>query len=232
MPPPAREIEFKFAVHGKQAFDYLVNHLDLPSSVLENGVIQTNHFFDSPGHCLHNHHFVIRLREENNRYSLTIKGEQQSPPDGGSVLSNRIEEEVVLPAESARAMLDGSITPRQVVKEHFSSRAASLLNMIEAACDQQALVHIGDFRNLRIHLPPVLLPAGNTSERVVFELDSSTFPDGKVDYELEVEISEQSDAKSIETGLKELLRQAGIEWQTAPSKAERFFAAISKRAVR
>lgn len=228
MSPTAREIEFKFAVDGKRAFDQLVNHLDLPSSLLDNGVIQTNHFFDSPGHCLHNCHFVIRLREQNNSYTLTIKGEQQSPPDDSSVLSNRIEEEVVLPRESAHAMLDGSITPQQVVTAHFSNRAAALLNMIETACDQQALVHIGDFRNVRIHLPPVLLAAGKTSERVEFELDSSTFPDGKVDYELEIEISEQSDAESIEIALKELLRQAGIEWHTAPSKAERFFAAISR----
>lgn len=227
MSPSAREIEFKFAVHGKQAFDHLVNHLDLPSSVLENAVIQTNHFFDSPEHCLHNHHYVIRLREEKNRYTLTIKGEQQSPPDGGSVLSNRIEEEVVLPQKSARSMLDGSISPQQIVREHFSSKAASLLNMIETACDQQDLVRIGDFRNVRIHLPPVLLAAGKTSEYVEFELDCSTFPDGKVDYEFEIEISEQSDAESIEMALKELLRQAGIEWHTAPSKAERFFAAIT-----
>jgi uncharacterized protein YjbK len=228
MSPTAREIEFKFAVHGKQAFDDLVNHLDLPVSVLETGVIQTNHFFDSAGHCLHNRHFVIRLREENNSYTLTIKGEQQSPPAGGSVLSNRIEEEVVLPQASARALLNGRISPQQIITEHFSSKAASLLNMIATACDQQSLVHIGDFRNVRIHLPPVTLSAGETSEHVVFELDCSTFPDGKVDYEVEIEISEQSDAESIEMALKELLKQAGIEWHTAPSKAERFFAAISK----
>jgi uncharacterized protein YjbK len=227
MKSAGREIEFKFAVNDKQAFEQLIDYLDLPGSVLDNGVTQTNHFFDSPACCLHRHHFVIRLREENNSYILTIKGEQQAEQAENSVLTDRIEEEARLPQESARALLTGEVSPQQIINDHFNSKAASLLTMIETACDQQKLVHIGDFRNVRIHLPPVILPVGNGDERLEFELDSSTFPDGRVDYEIEIEISGQSDAGGIEAALKEMFRQAGIEWHAASSKAVRFFAAIS-----
>jgi uncharacterized protein YjbK len=228
MESAAREIEFKFAVHGKQAFDHLVNYLDLPLSVLENGVIQINHFFDSPAYCLHKRHFVIRLREENGSYTLTIKGEQQAGPGASNVLTDRVEEEVELAPATARALLDGEMSPQQVINEHFSSRAAALLALIETACNQQQLVNIGDFRNVRIHLPPLLVAVGNHDERLQFELDSSTFPDGRVDCEIEIEISEQSDAAAIEAALKDLFRQANIQWHAAPSKAERFFAALTK----
>jgi uncharacterized protein YjbK len=223
----SREIEFKFAVNDKHAFERLVNYLDLPGSALDQGVTQTNHFFDSPACCLHKHHFVIRLREENNRYTLTVKGEQLAERAENSVLTDRIEEEALLTHESASALLAGRASPQQIINDHFNSRAASLLNMIETACARQKLIHIGDFRNVRIHLPPLMLAVGNDEERLEFELDSSIFPDGKVDYEIEVEISGQSNAGGIETVLKELFRQAGIEWHAAPSKAARFFAAIT-----
>jgi hypothetical protein len=170
---------------------------------------------------------VIRLREENDCYTLTIKGEQQAEHAENSVLTDRIEEEVPLPPESARALLAGRVSPQQVINDHFSSKSAALLAMIETACDQQKLGHIGDFRNVRIHLPPVILPVGNGDERLQFELDSSMFPDGRFNYEIEIEISAQSDAAGIETSLKKLFRQAGIEWHAAPSKAARFFAAIT-----
>jgi uncharacterized protein YjbK len=228
MTSPAREIEFKFAVDSKQAFEHLLDYLGLPGSALNHGVTQTNHFFDSPTYCLHKHHFVIRLREQNNSYTLTIKGEQEAAAGTSSVLTDRFEAEVTLSQQSARTLLEGSTTPQQVIIDHFRDRSPALLSMIEAACAQQRLVHIGEFRNIRIHLPPVTLPSDSISENLQFELDTSHFPDGKTEYEFEIEISEHSDASAIEAALTELFHKAGIEWHSAPSKAERFFAALEK----
>jgi uncharacterized protein YjbK len=226
MTSATREIEFKFAVKSRQAFADLLDHLELPSSLLDKGITQINHFFDSTNCCLHQRHFVIRLREENNRYLLTIKGEQDSDAVADSILTSRIEEEAILTAASAQALLDGSASPRQVIRDSFTNRAAALLDMIDSACYQQKLVHIGEFRNVRIHLPPVSLPVANAGEKLEFELDTSTFPDGSNEYEIEIEISEHSDAASIEAALKALFQQANIDWHSAPSKAERFFAAL------
>jgi len=227
MSTPSREIEFKFGVHSKQAFYQLIEHLNLPESVLTKGVTQVNHFFDSRALCLHDKTFVIRLREEGEKSILTIKGEHALPQRGNSALSNRVEEEVAIPRQAAVDLLHGRISPQQAIRDYFKSKSASILQMIKAACNDQDLVHIGEFSNVRIHLPPVRLAVANTSETLEFELDTSTFPDGNIEHEIEIEISEHSDATSIEAALIELLQQAGIEWYTAPSKAKRFFAALA-----
>ena len=223
-----REIEFKFAVHDKRAFIQLLEHLHLSRSLLDKGVTQTNHFFDSPSLCLHKNHVAIRLREEGKNRILTVKGAQRKETEGTSVLTDRIEQEVVLPHESAQALFNGNLTARQAIKQHFGHRSPTVLQMITSACDETELVHIGKFENIRVHLPPVDLTIGGTVTTVDFELDTSTFPDGNVDHEIEIEITEHSDAENIEAALIELFQQAGIEWDSAPSKAERFFSALSR----
>ena len=92
----SREIEFKFGVDGKQAFHRLVQQLDLPAYLLEQGIKQTNHFFDSASHCLHTNHLAMRLREEDTCHVLTIKGGQPLKADADSVLTDGIEEEVTI----------------------------------------------------------------------------------------------------------------------------------------
>jgi len=227
MTSASREIEFKFGLHDKQAFDQLVAHINLPEAVLNEGVVQVNHFFDSQALCLHKKHFVIRLREEKQKHFLTIKGEKALQQKGGSVLSDRVEEEVSIPRQAAEDLLHGRISPQQAINDHFETRSASILQMIKTACNDQGLVHIGKFSNVRIHLPPVTLAVANADEKLVFELDTSTFPDGSVEYEIEIEITEHNNAASIEAALVELFQQAGIEWHPAASKAERFFATLA-----
>ncbi len=227
MKPPSREIEFKFGVPGNQAFYQLVAHLEFPESVLAEGVTQVNHFFDSPSLCLHKKHIAIRLREEKDKNLLTVKGEKTLQPNENSVLTNRVEEEVAIPRKTAVDLLHGSITPQKAIRDHFKGKSASILTMINTACNDQRLVHIGEFSNIRIHLPPVTLSGVDSNDKLEFELDTSTFPDGSIDYEIEIEIAEHIDAALVESALVELLQQAGIKWHIAPSKAERFFAALT-----
>ena len=224
----SREIEFKFAVGDRRAFSKLAAHLDLPDNVLDTGITQTNHFFDSNGLCLYRNHFAIRLREQGSRNLLTIKGEQQSTSNGHRVLSDRVEEEVELRHETAQALLQGSITPYQAIEQSFGDKSPALLQLISSACDRKDLLHIGKFKNVRIHLPSVKLDLGATDIDVEFELDTSSFPDGSVDHELEVEITDTSDLAGIQTALIEMLQQAGIIWHSAPSKAKRFFSALQQ----
>ena len=227
MNPQSREIEFKFGVPDRLAFERLIKHLGLSPDHLEKGITQTNHFFDSSALCLRNQGFVIRLREQNGAPILTIKGEQQSPQEGSGVLSNRFEQEVGLPAETAGKMLAGKLPPREAIARNFGSDAGTLLDIIENACGGEALVHVGAFRNVRIILPDTELTLVDISERVTFELDTSTFPDGSVDHEIEIEITPHSPASDIESALIDLFRHAGIDWFPSPSKAKRFFAALA-----
>lgn len=220
-----REIEFKFAVADKHAFRRLLEHLNLPATLLGSGVKQINHFFDSETFCLRDHHHAIRLRQEAGRYRLTFKAEQQASP--ATLLSDRAEQEVALPNATALALLQGSVCPRHVIRQHFSDASSTILQLVRSACGDAPLVHIGEFTNERIYLPPVSIPIGKNAETVVFELDISTFPNGVVDHEFEIEISEDHDAATMQTSLIELLEQAGIDWSSAPSKAKRFFRALA-----
>ena len=225
LPARGREIEFKFAVADRQAFHQLLEYLDLSASILDHGVSQINHFFDSETYCLRDHHHAIRLRQEAQRYALALKAEQQTSP--AAVLSDRAEHEVELPEAAALALLRGVTSPRQIIRRHFSDRSSIVLPLIQAACGDQALVHIGEFTNERIYLPPVSIAVGENEETVVFEFDTSTFPNGNVDHEIEIEISENQDATAIQAALIELLDQAGIQWGSASSKATRFFRALA-----
>jgi uncharacterized protein YjbK len=227
MTTPSREIEFKFAVHGKQAFNLLLRQLDLPASLLDHGIKQTNHFFDSASQCLHKNHIAVRLREEGNKNILTIKAGKRSDKAVTKLLTNRIEEEVLITGEISRALLTGKLSPQQVIEQQFNEKSLSILQQVNSACGEETLKLVGYFINVRIHLPPIKLPAGGSNETIVFELDTSTFADGRVEYEFEIEITEQSDAAAIEADLLRLFKQAGIEWHTAASKAERFYKAIT-----
>ncbi|UCB56153.1 MAG: CYTH domain-containing protein [Thiotrichales bacterium] len=227
MTSQSREIEFKFGVADAKAFDHLLQGLDLPGSLLDQGKIQTNHFFDSPSLCLHEQGFVIRLRQQDGIGILTVKGEQQAEATGSGVLSSRFEEEVTLPAQAADDMLQGILPPQQVIEAHFGRRSTAVLQLINRACGDQDLVHIGEFRNVRIHLPVIQFPVGENLEPIEFELDSSTFPDGRIDHEIEIEIAAHSDANGIEAALIALFKRCGIDWHTAPSKAKRFFKALT-----
>jgi uncharacterized protein YjbK len=228
MPTPPREIEFKFAVDDDQAFHRLVRHLQLPDTVLDQGVTQTNHFFDSPQLCLRNKHSVIRLREQGEKRILTVKGEKTTRSSNHAVLTDRIEQEAEVSIDAATALLQQRTTPQAVIAQYFADRASDILQAIDSACHGQTLVHIGQFENVRIHLPETGLDIGGASEMVEFELDTSTYPDGRIDRELEIEISEHANADAIETALTGLLAQAGIEWHSAPSKAVRFFGALKR----
>lgn len=223
----SREIEFKFGIHGKQDFQRLLQQLELPAYLLDHGVKQTNHFFDSASHCLRTHHLAVRLREEDGHHILTIKGGQPSNANTDSVLTDRLEEEVSLSRETALGLLSGKLSPVQVIRQQFDSKSRNIVQRVNTACGDEKLIPIGRFHNIRIHLPPVVLQTLDSGEAIVFELDTSTFPDGSTDYEFEIEISEHSDAAAIKDALLRLFKQADIEWHTAPSKAERFYAAIS-----
>lgn len=219
------EIEFKFAVRDESAFAALVAKLDLPASVLDATELQVNHFFDTAQSLLRANGIAIRLREQSGDFYLTIKGGNSSRSNDG-LLSSRIEEERLLPPETAHAMLDGTASVHAVIAEHFSEHSNQLVDLIEKMTGEQALVYVGKFENRRITLPPVQLRNGGNTHQVEFELDSIAFPGQAAQYEIEVEVPSTEEAGQIRDALVTLLSAAGIEWSAAESKARRFFAIV------
>lgn len=219
------EIEFKFAVQDASAFTALVAQLGLPSELLEQAELQTNHFFDTPQLSLRAGGLAIRLREQSGAHYLTIKGGKSTHSDD-RVLSTRIEEERLLDPHTAHAMLEGAIPVHAVIAEQFSDRADQLVDLIDNLCAGQSLVYVGKFENRRITLPPVDVPMSGSRAQVVFELDAASFPGQARQYEIEVEVPSSEDAASIREALVSLLSAAGIQWSAAASKAERFFRTV------
>ncbi len=222
------ETEFKFAVPDESAFTSLVAHLGLPAAVLDEAVLQTNHFFDTRQASLRSNGFAIRLREQSGNFYLTIKGEKSSHGDDG-VLSSRIEEERLLDAETAHAMLDGTVSVYTVIAERFRDHTRRLVDVLRKITGEQALIYAGKFENRRITLPPVSLNSDGVTRQIEFELDSIAFPGEAPQYEIEVEVPSSEEASQIHDSLVALLSAAGIEWRTAESKARRFFAIIDNK---
>lgn len=219
------EVEFKFAVRDESAFEALTAQLGLPAQLLDNTILQINHFFDTPQLALRSSRLAIRLREQSGAFYLTIKG-GKSEHSHDRVLSSRIEEERLLDRHTAQTMLDGSIPVFDVITEQFSDRAHELVDLIGQISAGQPLTYIGKFENRRIKLPPVRVPRSDIQDLVVFELDAMSFPGQARQYEIEVEVPTTEGAGLIHGALVALLSAAGIDWSAAPSKAERFFQSV------
>ena len=75
---------------------------------------------------------------------------------------------------------------------------------------------------------PLAFPPGSPGPALVFELDETRFPDGSVERELELELPPGADAAAVEHALRALLASLGLPFESAPSKAARFFRILER----
>lgn len=216
------EIELKFAVEGEDAFDALVRHLDLPTREFHATLDQVNHFFDTPAFALHERKVTLRLREENRRHLLTLKGPEQSRSADG-VATERVEVEVRLAPELALDVLQGTVSPREALAQRIGERAPGALTLLDEALAGAELHYAGRFETRRTRLSPVTIDVAGAPVQIVFELDRVVFGPERIDHEIEVEVTSDVDVESLSKELGALLDAAGIPWKPALSKAHRFF---------
>lgn len=200
------EIEIKIAVDSAADHAALARHLGLAMGA---PVRQRNHFFDTAGHDLRRARRALRLREEGGLFTLAAKGPVEASAGDGA-LTRRLEIEREIEPALAAEILAGRADPR------------SILEVPE--WEVGPLLHLGGFENLRRRLGPV----ERDGVRLVFELDETRFGE-RVDFELEVELSEEEATRALPI-VQALLAAAGIPWRTAPSKAQRFFELLDQPA--
>ncbi len=222
-----REVEFKVRVRSEDDFDALARLATGSAGGSERTVIQENHFFDTADGALREAGYALRLRIEEKRRLLTAKGPSSRAEDG---LTERPEEEVLVEPAEAERILSGAVSPLAVLVARTGSHSR-LLELVGSWAGRRPLVHVGSFKNVRRYVGPVELGDGMSRTEVMLEMDRTEFPDGSVDHEIEVEVDSKA-AEPCRAGLSDLLDRAGIPWETAPSKAERFFAALGRRAAR
>ena len=216
------EIELKFAVDGESAFDALVRHLELPAREFHRSVLQVNHFFDTPAFALHDQKVTLRLREENRRHILTLKGRELRRSDDG-VATERLEVEVRLAPEIALDVLQGIVSPRDALAQRIANQNPEALETLDAAIGSSELHYVGRFENVRTLLSPVNVEVSGSQVELTFALDSTTLSPTRVDHEIEVEVGPEVDLEELRRQLVAMLAAAGIGWRPAKSKSHRFF---------
>jgi len=218
-----QELEFKFAVQGEADFKRLADFLGRTELLTQRGVQQVNHFFDTASHQLHAQRMVLRLREEAGIQRLTFKCDQEDLNAAGSA-TRRTEIEVSLTPAEALKVLQGELPVLQALEERVTPENAAALTPLRELAEAAPLRYIGYFKNLRRRLERVPVQVDGDKVLLCFELDRCSFGPGDEEFEIEVEWTGELGTSAIEQALSALLQAAGVEWQTAPSKSQRFYA--------
>jgi uncharacterized protein YjbK len=215
-----KEIELKFVVDGTEAFEALAKAAGTtPGRPIE----QMNHFFDTADRRLNARKFTIRLRGEADKFILGAKSPESKAAEGAQTI--KTEEEVEIDAGTAAKILRGETSPLETLEKRKKGEAKELFAALRRSIGTAKLGHVGSFRNERTPLP-VKLAVGARKVTLRFEMDRTSFPNGKVDYEVEVEL--KGDDRRLAAGaVKAFFQKAGVSWREGPSKAKRFFSAVA-----
>lgn len=215
-----KEIEFKFRVADEDALDAFAQALGLERK--EIGIRrQRNTFFDSADGRLRAQGLSLRLRSDDDRRILTIKGKGVPRSDDG-VLLERFEAECDVTTDDAEAILSGALSPLAFIRDSKKKEVVRGLASVESALGDADLSCLGSFENERTTLPEMEIEIEGQVERVVFELDRTSYPNGRVDCEIEAEVGPETDAELVGTCIYALLADVGIEWTPSASKLTRF----------
>ena len=213
---PAHESEYKLFVADEQALAHVARVAGWQAP-LPPAVEQINHFFDTPERALAAGSFALRLRREDQRWIVTAKGPPVQEDDG---LSVKPEEERELESSDAEAILSGASSPLAALP------CGELKRRMQVALGGRELVLIGSFANRRRRVGPIALRGARATAEVVFELDCTELPGGRVDYELEVEVAPALQLAAGEA-LRALMARAELPWRPATSKFRRFLDALN-----
>ncbi len=166
-----QEIEIKLDLQSEENYNKLIDRFGLTGKPNR----QENYFFDSGNMDLSKNGWALRLRVEENKSSLTLKGKAAKSSGG---LAIRDEVEVLILDEIAKkyainGLKDGNI-PDEIAK------------IIRPIVNPRDLVQRLYFVNNRFR---VNFSSGDID--LLFEIDKTEYDDATIDYELEIELEDQ-----------------------------------------
>ena len=206
------EVEIKLALAGPEEYQRLLDRLGEAREVIR----QHNVFFDGPDGELGRARITLRLREEKVyradvdaphevRTALTLKGEGSVEGD----VHARAEYEALLVDEFAELRADPS---RLLALDVAPIRALN-----DRAGRVRQLIELGGFLNeRRVYEVAVSGDAVGGGATLRWEVDRTTFADGRVDYEIEVELADRQAAPGTAKAMREMLDALGIRHRTQP----------------
>lgn len=196
------EIELKFDLQNESNYRKLLETVAIDSQPVR----QSNRFFDTDDDLLETNRLALRLREEPQRSYFTLKGPRTASKEG---LASR--EELESPADSTLidSYLQEGITAEQLPD--------IIRNRIKSLIKEKRLSFKLGFVNDRTAVPFRI-----DDIELTLEIDHTLFPDGSSDYELEIEISDESEYEKVREKVEEILRNCGISPRFQPkSKIKR-----------
>jgi|GEM_PF-611964 len=214
-----KEVELKLRVPDGQALEAVQK---AARGVPEEVVQQINSFFDTRDLVLNEAKYAVRLRQEDGRFFVTAKG--PSTESLGGAIASRGEQEVEIHAALAKKIKEGEVSPLSPL-EGGSEQRRELVARIRKLAGGKKLIRIGEFKNERRRIGVRLQSPGGPLP-LVLELDKTTFPDGSVHHEVEVEIPKDLHMEMVKDAVERLFADAGVRGESTTSKAERFFRAI------
>ncbi|MBI5267661.1 MAG: CYTH domain-containing protein [candidate division Zixibacteria bacterium] len=204
---PADSVEIEIKLRLDSFMDYLkLVGLLCP---LDDEIHHTNGFFDTEDRRLAKGGWALRARAESHRGLLTIKSIPTE--EGMAVVRREIESEIprslALDILSLRhEIMAVDVPPIQFLRKEFPKVSPA------------KLIQFDNVRQFKKY------PIGD--REYLLEIDKTSFSDGSVDYELEVEFEDMEQREKIETGLQRLLVSLGIPFERQPES--KFHRALKK----
>lgn len=187
----SKEIEIKVDLAVEENRKKLLSFFPGEKKVLE----QENYFFDTAEGLLSQSGWALRLRLEEERASLTLKGTTSESRAG---LAIRPEISARWDYERARQALVEGMSSVEIVPLSI----AEMAKLPAGGVKLEKKIH---FKNYRVSIPHRM-----ENLDLILEIDRTEYDNGDVDFELEVEIPDAVLYDSVIAGLESLLRRLEI----------------------
>jgi len=220
---PRHEVEIKLRVPDGAA----LAAVEAAAGGVARGVVrQVNHLFDTADLDLQEARSMLRLRDEDGRFSVTAKAPETAECDG--LLTRRREAEVEVDAALAERIRAGDLSPLEPLRA--DPGCGDVVALLVEHGRGKPLRLVGRFETVR-RRRAAALDCGGTDVDLVLELDTVTFPGGVVHHEVEVEVPGGVDAVAVKEAVDELFARAGVRPWSTSSKAARFFRALGGETI-
>ncbi len=221
-----QEIELKYRFHDANTFQR-VKETAMSISQAKDFLLlkQNNYFFDTSDLILRANSLAIRLRYENDRFILCIKGNDPKAAKNQKSMSIKLEYEDDIPETIARQLLEQKCSPLDYLLAQSAANDSKKIRTREFLCKQISILSsnkplqmIGSFTNQRTCIPVAI-----AQNEFLLEMDETTFKSEIIHYEVELEIPTSLHYQNAEHFLLELFQKANAQFFASNGKAERFY---------
>ncbi len=201
-----KEIEIKLDLGSFTNYLKLLGHL----GQIDRELKQVNCFFDTEDYQITNDGWALRVRLEPVRGLVTVKGKTST----NEKAAIREELEVQISYSDAENIIN--------LNKNILSLEIKPIEFIKEKWNPPALSKLVQFENNR------QCKEFKVGEQVcIFEVDSTSYSDGSVDYELEIELKDESEVETIYDNLQKLFTSLSIPFE---NQSQSKFARALKRA--